>query len=121
MHPVHMSTRNERRQIFSSIPSNRARLFGRLRRGEVGSGANADHSRLAAGGPAQLRLSLRDQRQKRTARVRHLDPDVGVVYQGYNVVFPSFYPELFPIRARDVRVYLSDLGESGAAAVDTAE
>jgi hypothetical protein len=24
----------------------------------------------------------------------------GVVYQGYNAVFPSFYPELFPARAR---------------------
>ena len=24
----------------------------------------------------------------------------GVVYQGYNAVFPSFYPELFPTRAR---------------------
>ena len=24
----------------------------------------------------------------------------GVVYQGYNAVFPSFYPELFPTRTR---------------------
>jgi len=24
----------------------------------------------------------------------------GVVYQGYNAVFPSFYPELFPARTR---------------------
>ena len=24
----------------------------------------------------------------------------GVVYQGYNAIFPSFYPELFPTRAR---------------------
>jgi Na+/melibiose symporter-like transporter len=24
----------------------------------------------------------------------------GVVYQGYNAVFPSFYPELFPTRSR---------------------
>ena len=24
----------------------------------------------------------------------------GVVYQGYNAVFPSFYPELFPVRTR---------------------
>jgi MFS family permease len=24
----------------------------------------------------------------------------GIVYQGYNAVFPSFYPELFPTRAR---------------------
>ena len=24
----------------------------------------------------------------------------GVVYQGYNAVFPSFYPELFPTRIR---------------------
>jgi len=24
----------------------------------------------------------------------------GVVYQGYNAVFPSFYPELFPARIR---------------------
>ena len=24
----------------------------------------------------------------------------GVIYQGYNAVFPSFYPELFPTRAR---------------------
>lgn len=24
----------------------------------------------------------------------------GVVYQGYNVIFPSFYPELFPTRSR---------------------
>lgn len=25
---------------------------------------------------------------------------MGVVYQGYNAVFPSFYPELFPTRTR---------------------
>ena len=24
----------------------------------------------------------------------------GIVYQGYNAVFPSFYPELFPTRTR---------------------
>jgi hypothetical protein len=24
----------------------------------------------------------------------------GVVYQGYNAIFPSFYPELFPTRTR---------------------
>ena len=24
----------------------------------------------------------------------------GVVYQGYNAVFPSFYPEMFPTRTR---------------------
>jgi Na+/melibiose symporter-like transporter len=24
----------------------------------------------------------------------------GIVYQGYNAIFPSFYPELFPTRAR---------------------
>jgi Na+/melibiose symporter-like transporter len=24
----------------------------------------------------------------------------GIVYQGYNAVFPSFYPELFPTRSR---------------------
>ncbi len=24
----------------------------------------------------------------------------GVVYQGYNAIFPSFYPELFPTRSR---------------------
>jgi hypothetical protein len=24
----------------------------------------------------------------------------GIVYQGYNAVYPSFYPELFPTRAR---------------------
>ena len=24
----------------------------------------------------------------------------GIVYQGYNAMFPSFYPELFPTRAR---------------------
>jgi hypothetical protein len=24
----------------------------------------------------------------------------GVVYQGYNAIYPSFYPELFPTRAR---------------------
>jgi hypothetical protein len=24
----------------------------------------------------------------------------GVVYQGYNAIFPSFYPELFPARSR---------------------
>jgi hypothetical protein len=24
----------------------------------------------------------------------------GLVYQGYNAVFPSFYPELFPVRTR---------------------
>ena len=24
----------------------------------------------------------------------------GVVYQGYNAIFPSFYPEMFPTRTR---------------------
>jgi hypothetical protein len=24
----------------------------------------------------------------------------GVIYQGYNAIFPSFYPELFPTRSR---------------------
>ena len=24
----------------------------------------------------------------------------GIVYQGYNAIFPSFYPELFPTRSR---------------------
>ena len=62
--------------------------------------ASADHRRRARLGPALLRLPLRD-----------LDPLVplaivmsllmwGIVYQGYNAVFPSFYPELFPTRTR---------------------
>ena len=62
--------------------------------------ASPDHRRRARRGPALLRLPLCD-----------LDPHVplailmsllmwGVVYQGYNAVFPSFYPELFPTRTR---------------------
>jgi len=30
-----------------------------------------------------------------------------VVYQGYNAVFPSFYPELFPTRARVTAMAIS--------------
>ena len=35
----------------------------------------------------------------------------GVVYQGYNAVFPSFYPELFPTRTRVTAMSISP--ESG--------
>jgi len=31
----------------------------------------------------------------------------GVVYQGYNAVFPSFYPELFPTRTRVTAVAIA--------------
>ena len=31
----------------------------------------------------------------------------GVVYQGYNAVFPSFYPELFPARTRVTAMAIS--------------
>src|SRR5205807_7563910 len=31
----------------------------------------------------------------------------GVVYQGYNAIFPSFYPELFPTRTRVTAMAIS--------------
>jgi hypothetical protein len=31
----------------------------------------------------------------------------GIVYQGYNAVFPSFYPELFPTRTRVTAMSIS--------------
>jgi MFS family permease len=34
----------------------------------------------------------------------------GVVYQGYNAVFPSFYPELFPTRTRVTAVAIAQNG-----------
>ena len=43
----------------------------------------------------------------------------GVVYQGYNAVFPSFYPELFPTRTRVSAMAISqNIGttDHGAAA-----
>ena len=61
----------------------------------------------------------------------------GVVYQGYNAVYPSFYPELFPpalafgvtliaalsaFSARETyRLHLIDLGEAAAAPLNAAQ
>jgi hypothetical protein len=41
----------------------------------------------------------------------------GIVYQGYNAVFPSFYPELFPTRTRVSGMAISqNLGTAGHGA-----
>ena len=36
----------------------------------------------------------------------------GLVYQGYNAVFPSFYPELFPTRTRCSAMAISQIGRA---------
>ena len=51
-------------------------------------------------GAAVVRLSLRDQHQNVPLAILFSLLMWGVVYQGYNAVFPSFYPELFPTRTR---------------------
>ena len=61
---------------------------------------NADHCRLAAGGPLSFAylyaISIRNVPLAFVFSILMW----GIVYQGYNAVFPSFYPELFPTRAR---------------------
>jgi hypothetical protein len=49
---------------------------------------------------ARVRLSARDQHRNVPLAFLLSVLMWGVVYQGYNAVFPSFYPELFPTRAR---------------------
>ena len=74
-----------------------------LRRQPVGPDRpHARRSSSARSAPACCRSATSTRSASTTCRWRSRMSLLmwGVVYQGYNAVFPSFYPELFPTRTR---------------------